>query len=312
MHVIKQGSEEYLKKPSGIGLGNFDGLHRGHRMLVDTLVHECQIEGIASMLYTFETHPQHILRKNLQHHRITSNDKKMEILKSCGLDAIYLARFDEAFSKMSPRDFVTQILVEGFGIRLAVVGENYRFGHKGQGDVDLLKAMGMEFGFRVRVLPLLHMYNQPVSSTVIRSNLEAGEVHQVANLLGRYFSIRGNVRTGRQMGAKLGYPTANITPDAMMSIPKLGVYATKSFYNGRYYNSITNVGRNPTFGENNPVSIETHIFHFDENLYGSDLEIFFIERIRDEKKFESVDALKTQLKQDMEYAKNFLVLYEPK
>lgn len=309
MRVIRTDSEIYLKKPCGIGLGNFDGLHMGHMMLVETLIHECKIEGISSLLYTFETHPENILRKKLLSHIITSNDKKMEILKSAGLDAVYLQDFDEDFSRFSANDFVREILINKFGIRLAVVGENYRFGYKGEGNIELLMSLGREYGFRVRKLPLLCLDQEVVSSTNVRKFLDKGNVRGVADFLGRYFSISGIVVTGKQIGAKIGFPTANLNPGHIQAVPKTGVYASKTFYNGRFYNSITNVGYNPTFGDNENITVETNLFNFDENLYGRELEVYFIERIRGEKKFDSVEDLKKQIKADIEFARNYLVLF---
>jgi riboflavin kinase/FMN adenylyltransferase len=304
MHVLTKTNERILKKPSGVVLGNFDGLHVGHMMLIKTLTYQCRVGGLYSFLYTFDTHPHHVLRKNVMNYLLLRNNKKIEVLESSGLDGVYFEKFDEAFSKLSPEVFVKEVLVNRFGVKLVVVGENYRFGHKGGGDVKLLKALGDELGFKVQGLPLLKLGDDIVSSTTIRQNLYSGNLEKVFFLMGRYFSIRGIVQHGEKIGRKLGYPTANISPLDSQALPKTGVYVTKTLLAGKYYNSITNIGYNPTIADNKKISVETHIFDFDDDIYGKEIEVEFVSRIRDEIKFDGLDQLKDQMRLDSIYAKD--------
>jgi riboflavin kinase / FMN adenylyltransferase len=304
MHVLTKTNEGILKKPSGVVLGNFDGLHIGHMMLIKTLTYQCSVDGLYSFLYTFDTHPHHVLRKNVMNYLLLRNNKKIEVLESTGLDGVYFEKFDEVFSKLSPEVFVNEVLVNRFGVKLVVVGENYRFGHKGGGDVKLLKALGDELGFKVQGLPLLKLGDDIVSSSTIRQNLHSGNLEKVFLLMGRYFSIRGIVQHGEKIGRKLGYPTANISPLDSQALPKTGVYVTKTLLGGRYFNSITNIGYNPTIADNKKISVETHIFDFDEDIYGKEIEVEFVSRIRDEIKFDGLDQLKEQMRLDCLYAKD--------
>lgn len=296
-----------LKEPTGVGLGNFDGLHIGHMTLINTLIDQCKFDGLKSVVYTFMKHPENILRKKLFTPLLTTVGKKEDLLKQTSLDYLYFDEFDEHYSRMKPESFVKDILVGTLGIKLAVAGYNYRFGYKGQGDVALLEKMGHELGFKVIVISPVQIENEAVSSTRIRSCIAKGEMEKVLTLLGRYYSITGEVSKGRQIGSTLGFPTANIHPEDYLILPQEGVYLTKTLLSadGELRPSVTNIGKNPTIAESQPVSVETHILDFNDNIYSRDIEVFFISRLRGEKKFKDKEDLMKQMQKDVKRAREY-------
>ncbi|HEY9062389.1 MAG TPA: bifunctional riboflavin kinase/FAD synthetase [Pseudobacteroides sp.] len=304
MQVIygNQGND-IIKKDAGIGLGNFDGLHLGHMALINTLINESKSLGINSIVYTFSKHPENILRKKLNTPIITTINKKIEILGGTELDYLYFDDFDEAFSRMKPEDFINDILYRKLKVKLAVSGYDYRFGYKGQGDVELLKEAGKEYGFNVIVIPPVKIEEETVSSTSIRRLIAKGNVEKASELLGRCFSISGTVKKGRRIGNTIGFPTANIAGPENIILPHTGVYITRTLIENSIYNSVTSVGVNPTFKENLPVSIETYIMDFNKDIYDKEIEVTFIKQLRNEKNFGSVDELVRQIKNDVSVAR---------
>lgn len=311
MNVIYNNKFEFKnEKYTGVGLGNFDGLHIGHMALINTLISESKLEGLNSLVYTFTKHPENILRKKLFTPLITTVEKKMNILEETALDYLYFDEFDEVFSRMKPEVFVREVLVKKLKIRLAVVGFDYRFGYKGQGDINLLKELGKTHNFKVIIIPPIKIDNEIVSSTSIRNYILKGKMDTVFKLLGRHYSITGSVATGKQIGRSLGFPTANIQPVNYIAMPYDGVYVTKTKVDNRLYNSITNIGKNPTFGDKDNVCVETHIIDFDSDIYNKNIEVFFFLRIRSEKKFKSKEELVEQIKKDINSAKEFFDTYK--
>ncbi len=292
-------------KTSAVGLGNFDGLHIGHMALVSTLIDEARLNGLESVIYTFTMHPENIIRKKLFTPLLTSVSKKIEILSKTALDYIIFDEFDESYSRMEPETFVKEILVEGLGAKIVVAGFNYRFGYKGQGDVELLKRLGEKLGFKVVIISPIMIDKQIVSSTLIREYISKGNMEKVHALLGRHFSITGEVLTGKHIGRKIGFPTANLQPERYLIMPRPGVYITKTLYNGEFYNSLTNIGFNPTFGGVERISAETHIIDFDKDIYASNIEVFFIKKLRNEKKFKNASELTEQIKCDIKQVKEY-------
>lgn len=303
--IYKADSKDKIQSLVGVGLGNFDGLHVGHMALVNTLIRESKLNGLKSMVYTFTKHPESILRKKLFTTLLTSQTKKIELLNETALDYLYFDEFDENYSRMSPEEFVKNVLVDRLKVRLAVAGFNYRFGYKGEGDINILKNLGRKYGFNVIIIPKITIDDDVVSSTLIRQNVTKGDMETVFKLLGRHYSIGARVEKGKQLGNTLGFPTANIYPEDYLTLPSHGVYITKTLINGTLYSSITNIGKNPTFERQDKVSIETHIFHFSEDIYGQNIEVFFIEKIRGEKKFKGKDELVAQISQDVKKAWNY-------
>lgn len=283
---------------TGIGLGNFDGLHIGHMTLINTLINQSQIDGLKSIVYTFSSHPENIINKKLVTPMITDLNKKIQLLSQSNLDYLYFEKFDEV-SKMSPETFVKEVLVKKFNIRLVVVGFDYRFGFKGEGNTQLLIELGEIYGFKVIVITPVYLEDQIVSSTLIRKNIIDGDMGKVSRLLGREYSISGKVEEGKKIGRTIGFPTANIYPGDTIIVPKNGVYVTRSIVKGKLYNSMTNVGYNPTFVGQSFVSIETYIIDFNDDIYGENIEVFFVRRLREEKRFGNVNELINQIQKDV-------------
>ncbi len=303
--IYGENGNTKVKRDSGVGLGNFDGLHIGHMTLINTLINESKVLGIDSVVYTFLKHPENILRKKLNTPIITTINKKIQLLQSTRLDYLYFDDFDEAFSRMKPEDFIKDILFDKLKVKLAVTGFDYRFGYKGQGNVSLLEEAGKEYGFDVIVIPPVKIDEHIVSSTSIRQSITKGSIEKANRLLGRHFSISGTVTRGRRVGNTIGFPTANISYYDKIILPHTGVYITKTLVENKIYNSVTSVGINPTFKENLPISIETYILDFNEDIYGKDIEVVFIKRLRNEKDFGSVDELITQIKTDVSDARKY-------
>lgn len=300
---IDKGSR--IPGATGIGLGNFDGLHAGHMALVNTLISEAGIEGLDSMIYTFTKHPENILRKKLFTPLLTTVNKKIQLLGETALRYLYFDEFDENYSRMKPESFVTEILLGRLNARLVVAGFDYRFGYKGQGDVNMLKELGKSSGFKVLIIPPIKIDNEIVSSTIIRENVARGDMVTVFKLLGRHYSITGQVMDGRRVGSKIGFPTANLHPEEYLVLPHNGVYITKTLMDGRFYESITNAGINPTFGDMGRIRVETHILNFNENIYSKNIEVFFISKIRSEIRFKNKDELVGQIHRDITAAKEY-------
>ncbi|MCX7774205.1 MAG: bifunctional riboflavin kinase/FAD synthetase [Clostridia bacterium] len=305
MQVITQITPETFKGHTGVGLGNFDGLHIGHMALINTLISECRLNGLHSIVYTFTKHPDNMLRKTLINPLITTNDMKTNLLSSTELNTLCYQEFDEAFSRLSPEEFIKDILIDRLKIRLAVVGFNYRFGYMGKGDVEYLKRSGEKYGFKVIVVPPVKVNAEIVSSTLIRDYIRKGRMDRVFQLLGRHFSLKGEVIGGRRIGRTLGFPTANIMAHPEMVVPANGVYITKTRLNDQWINSITNVGIAPTVRDGSLFSIETHLLDYNEDLYGKPIEVCFIQKLRGEKKFENVNALKKQVLEDIQKTRNY-------
>lgn len=298
----------FLSKNSGVGLGNFDGLHIGHMALINILISECALNDLHSIVYTFIKHPQNMLRKALIDPLITTNDQKIRLLERTALDFLFYETFDEAYSRLSPDEFINNILLDKLKARLVVVGFNYRFGYMGKGDVEYLKKCGEKLGFRVIVVPPVKVKTEIVSSTLIRNYIKKGRMERVFQLLGRHFSLYGTVVCGRRVGRTLGFPTANIMALPTMVVPANGVYITKTKFEDKWINSITNVGVAPTLKEDSVFSIETHLLDYNEDIYGKNIEVCFIHKLRGEKKFESIEALKKQVQSDIKKAKAYWVI----
>lgn len=299
-----------IERPTGVGLGNFDGLHVGHLALLNTLINESRMNGFDSMVYTFTKHPENILRKKLFTPLLTTGKKKIQLLGETALKLLYFDEFDEDFSRLKPESFIKDILIYKLKMRLAVAGFDYRFGYKGQGDVSLLKELGKTYNFKVIIIPPIKIDNEIVSSTNIRESVAKGDMERVFRLLGRHYSITGEVKDGRRVGSKIGFPTANLHPEDYLIIPHNGVYITRTLFDGRFYASLTNVGPNPTFGDMERISVETHILNFSNDIYKKDIEVFFLSKIRSERKFKNKEELVEQINRDIATAKEYFDINE--
>jgi len=298
LKITEQYEDALKSAPWCVALGSFDGVHLGHRRLIELLKEEAKLYGTGSLVYTFNVHPRKILIPNKHIYLITDNEKRAEIIEDMGIDMLYLEDFNNV-RDMSAEDFVKKILVDGFRVKSVVVGYNYRFGIKGEGNAEILMQYGEKYGFKVNVVKAVEVDGHTVSSSLIRHIIRSGSVDKVADYLGRDFSVHGKVIYGKQNGEVMGIKTANIDVKKDITLPKKGVYYTSTTVSGKLYKSISNIGFNPTF-DGESLSVETHLIDFCDNIYGEEIEIFFHRHKRDEYKFESMEELVKQIRRDIQ------------
>jgi riboflavin kinase/FMN adenylyltransferase len=292
-----------FKNPA-ITIGNFDGVHMGHQALFQRVRQWAEELHGQSVVVTFDPHPLEVLFPEKAPSFITSHRQKLELIASCGIDATIVIPFDHEFARISAREFVEVILVEKIGVKAIVVGNDYRFGHSREGDIPFLKRLGEKYGFEVEIVTSIRMNDTPVSSTSIRQMIAGGNIREANKLLGRPFEVTGTVIEGRKRGVSLGFPTANIRMPAVAS-PRTGVYVVQAEVDGKRYGGAANLGYNPTFGDVE-LSLETHLFDFNQDIYGKSITIRFIDRLRDEKRFSGPEELRAQIEKDVGKAKEIL------
>lgn len=301
MNIISYENNEAVKYNTAVALGNFDGLHIGHQILINTMTKSARERNLKSAVLLFKNHTRTVT-KDLKSGILTNYKQKIDILDDLGVDIVYTMDFNRDIMKLSCESFVENILVKKLRAKLVVIGFNYKFGYKASGDSIYLAKLGEKYGFEVIVLGPVYENGIIVSSTIIRKLIKNAKIKEATNLLGKPYTINGIVVDGKKRGTTMGFPTANLKLDSNYLIPKFGVYKTNTIFEGNKYLSITNVGKNPTFeGEN--ISIETHILNFNENIYGKKISVEFIDFIRDEKRFTNKDALKDQVMKDIEAVK---------
>ncbi len=304
-----------INAKSAVALGKFDGLHDGHMLLINRLLQYSE-EGYTSIVFTFKYKKNSVFDVATMKNIYTSEEKS-DVIESFGIDILLEYPFDDEFAAMEPEIFIRDILVSMLHAGYIVVGEDFRFGRDRSGDVALLKKMSDIYGYKVMALPQKTSGdNQIISSTLIREHIAAGNMEDAAKLMGRPYSIMGNVVKGKKLGRKIGIPTANILPEKGKLYPPAGVYAARirivdadmdEFHDTfRLYRGITNIGDNPTVNENGNITIETNIFDFDSDIYGKTIKIELISYIRAEMKFADVDALKNQMNKDIDLAQKIL------
>lgn len=290
-----------------VTIGNFDGVHLGHQLLFKRVKEEAHLIEGESIVITFDPHPVRVLRPNAGLKLISRCSKKLELIDKAGIDVVICLRFTLDFAKTTADEFVNEILCGKIGITKIMVGYDYSFGRDRQGNIDFLKEKGKHCGYSVSVLEPFYIDDNIVSSTRIRELISVGDMVSVRKLLGRPYQMSGKVLVGKKRGGRvLGFPTANIALSDDELWPKLGVYATQVIYDDQIHNGVMNIGYNPTF-DDRAVSAEVHIFDFSEDIYGQDIEVNMIERLRDEKKFSGPEELVSQIKKDIEKAKEVLL-----
>jgi riboflavin kinase/FMN adenylyltransferase len=296
-----------LKNPA-ITIGNFDGVHRGHQALFQMVKDWAEKLSGESVVMTFDPHPLQVFFPQKTPSFITSHLKKLDLIARCGIDATIVVAFDKEFSRMSAREFVEVVLVEKIGVKAIIVGYDYRFGHSREGDIGFLKQLGDQYGFKVETVGGIRVNDTVVSSTAIRHMILNGKIREANKLLGRSFEVSGTVIAGRKRGVTLGFPTANIRMPAMTS-PRTGVYVIEAEVDGKTYGGAANLGYNPTFGDTD-LSLEAHLFDFDQDIYGKPITIRFIDRLRDELRFSGPAELVVQITKDVANAKEVLAQME--
>ncbi|SHJ41834.1 riboflavin kinase / FMN adenylyltransferase [Hathewaya proteolytica DSM 3090] len=287
-----------LKHKTFIALGSFDGLHLGHLELIKKTVSLAKENNCYSMVYTFDNHPMTVINAEKAPKLIQSNEDKISLLKAEGVDYVKFEKFDFKCMNTECDDFVCA-LADKYNANGIVVGFNYRFGKGNRGDIELLSKLCSTYNLKLHICPPFIIDKNIVSSTFIRNLILNGQVSSVKKYLGRYFSIEDTVIHGKEIGRVLGFPTANLILDSRFITPKRGVYFTIVQFNNIFYKAITNVGYNPTVS-GTKLSIESHILDFNENIYGCKIKVYFLEWLRDEMKFGSLEELKNRLSLDKE------------
>jgi len=289
-----------------VTIGNFDGVHLGHQVLFAEVVGKAHKNNGTSVAITFDPHPLKVLRPG-GIRLISTTRQKIELIRMAGIDHLVIIPFTRELAATTATDFVETVLVRTIGVRELVVGYDYAFGKGREGNIEFLKARGRELGFSVTVVAAHYENGMLVSSTRIRELVTEGRMRDARRLLGRYYQIHGEVQRGRQRGGReLGFPTANLKISEEDLCPKRGVYVTQVIYDGKIYGSVSNIGYNPTFGENKLVA-ETHIFDFNSDIYGHPIKINLLRYLRGEKKFDSVEGLIAQIKLDIVTARQVLL-----
>lgn len=300
MEILEINQKDFNFKNSVITIGSFDGIHLGHRKLMEYTKDFALELNSPSVVLTFHPHPLKVLHPEKKINLITTFEKKIELITETGMDYLIYITFTPEFANMPPEDFIKNIIVKKLNPLKIIVGHDFGFGVKKTGNINLLEKMSKEIGFELMVVEPVVIDNQIVSSTLIRRLVISGRVCAVKRFLGRHYSVHGLVVKGSGRGKKIGFPTANIIPEEEL-FPKDGVYVTQVMACGKIYDSVTNVGSNPTF-DDVVRRIETYIYDFDGDLYDKEIEVFFVERLREEIKFDNISELESRIKKDIELA----------
>jgi len=290
-------------RPRALALGTFDGVHAGHRAVIGRAVELARERGLTSAVVTFDRHPLTVVDPSRVPRLLTSNDEKIRLIEELGPDELVMLPFDEHLAALTPREFCEGLLAGALEARAVVVGENFNFGARGAGDAAQLRACGAANGYDVEVCSLVTEHGEPISSTRIRRLLHDGELEEVREILGRPPSAAGVVVHGDKRGRTLGVPTANVDVEAGTIFPGRGVYAARVLVEGAWYRAAVNIGHNPTFQSREEptahVTVEAFLLDFDGDIYECEIRLDFLHKIRDERRFESADALVAQMRLDI-------------
>ena len=284
-------------------IGIFDGVHLGHQHLIKQVIRQARRLKAQSAIFTFSPHPLMMLNPLRVPHLLIFLRHRLRLISSLGIDLCLVLKFNRALANMPPEEFVRN-LTNKFRIKKLLIGENFYFGKNKCGDLRLLKELGKKYNFKVEKIKIIKAQGKSISSTKIRQLVRQGKLNIVSKLLGRPVSILGTVTKGFARGRTLGFPTANINPHHEV-LPPFGVYAVRVKINEGWHQGILNIGRRPTFFRDGQPSIEVHLFDFQRNIYGKDLEIIFLKKMRAEKRFKSTSALAQQIKKDVERVKKY-------
>jgi riboflavin kinase/FMN adenylyltransferase len=303
MQILYDYRDYSFPERTSLTIGNFDGLHLGHRQILDDVIKTARNTGTRSLLITFQPHPLEILKPEKAPSMITPRVEKTHLIENLGIDILLVLRFDQTLSQLNGRSFVKEILSSALKMQHIFVGKNFVFGHQRSGNVDLLRQMAVELDFTVHVIPEIIIRGCRISSTWIRELIQTGRISLANRLLGRFYSLVGPVVSGAGMGRKFLFPTLNLDP-AIQVIPQPGVYVTLTGIESQIYHSVTNVGRRPTVSGQN-LTIETHVLDVELSSAPAQMELSFVHRLRSEQKFDSIQQLKSQIQRDCQKTRLF-------
>jgi len=295
--------KEKLKNPV-VTIGNFDGVHLGHQAIFKKVIEEAHAIGGVSGVYTFDPHPLKVLEPDRFFPLITTREEKKKVIEWVGIDILIREKFTKDFAQLSTEEFVRDVLCKQIRAKEIFIGLDYRFGRGRKGTTDLLKSLGKDYGIKIGILKNVEVDGIEVRSTMIRNYVMEGKVKEAAKYLGRGYTLRGKVIKGKAQGKKIGIPTANLEPDKEL-YPQSGIFVVKVLLKDRYAQGVLNIGTNPTF-PGKGFSLEVHILDFDQDICGREIELIFVEKLRDEKKFETPELLVEQIKNDIIQARKIL------
>lgn len=305
MKIFEGASQikERLKNPV-VTIGNFDGVHLGHQALFAKVIDQARALDGVSVVYTFDPHPLNVLQPHRPFPLITTREEKQQAIEHYGIDVLIREHFTEAFAQLSMEDFVGDVLCGAIEAKEVFIGPDYRFGKGRKGTTDLLKSLGDRCGLKVNILGNVEVDGVEVRSTMIRNLILEGKVNEATRFLGRPYTLKGRVIAGHAIGRKIGIPTANLDPEKEL-YPRSGIFAVRVLFDEHAANGVLSIGSNPTF-PGKGFSLEVHILDFEQEIYGNQIELIFIQKLRDEKKFESPELLVEQIRKDIEAARKVL------
>src|SRR5229473_405786 len=293
-----------IARPTVLTLGVFDGLHLGHQLIMQTVGERARAAGAVPTVITFEPHPREVLHPESAPPLLQTFDQKIEALGVLGIEQTIVIHFDMSFAQTRAEDFLRTVIVDRLHAKEVYLGCGFAFGHGREGNIDLLRTVSKSLGFFADEVPELRLRGRRVSSSRIRELLQEGKVNIARRMLGRPYGVEGRVVRGAERGATLGFPTANLHPQNRV-IPRNGVYVTSALIEGQWRRSVTNVGTRPTFESAAATSVETFVMNYSGDLYGDVVRVRFLHRLREEKKFNSIDELKSQIERDVGRAEYF-------
>ncbi|BCN31464.1 bifunctional riboflavin kinase/FAD synthetase [Anaeromicropila herbilytica] len=302
------GTTDFKLHNSAVTLGKFDGLHKGHQILIHKII-ELAGKGYQSVMFTFSYHPSNLFTNKEIGLIYTEMEKRHQLEKS-GLDVMISYPFTKETASMEAEQFIKEVLIDKMDAKVIVVGSDYHFGYERKGNIELLEKLSEQYNYELIVFDKIESHNQVIGSTSIREEIKKGNMETVHELLGRPYSIIGEVLHGRKLGRTLGIPTTNLIPEEDKLLPPNGVYASKTIIDGKSYEGVTNIGYKPTVGADPRVGVETHMFDFNEDVYGKIIEVELYRLERGETKFQSIDELKAQMEKDIVFAKDYFRDYQ--
>jgi riboflavin kinase / FMN adenylyltransferase len=300
------------KSKTIVTIGTFDGVHIGHRIIIDKIVQNCKKGDLESTILTFFPHPRMVLQNNSEIKLLNTIDEKIKLLENTGLQNLIIHKFDKSFSELSAEEFVLEVLVKQLNIQKIIIGHDHRFGKNRSANIDDLIVFGKKYNFEVEQISAEELNDVAVSSTKIRNAISDGNVTLANRYLGYQYFLSGIIIKGKQLGRTIGFPTANLKIDQeYKQIPKNGVYIVRGLINNQFFNGIMNIGFRPTV-DGETISIETHFLDFDFDIYDQTITIEIFEHIRKEQKFESLEILKSQIEKDKQVALDYFLSLQKK
>ena len=304
MEILRSIPElERLRGSLFLAIGVFDGVHRGHQAVISTSADHAATSNGTPVVVTFDPHPEKVLRPQAAPHLLSATQHKIALIRALGVEHLLIITFDKQFAATEPEDFVQKLVIHSKPLREICVGHEWSFGKNRRGNLDLLKKLGAKFNFDVVGIPPVKINGAVVSSTAIRQAIEKGDLAKAAEMLGREYTILGTVTRGDNLGKKIGFPTANLSAHSEQ-FPPNGVYAAEARIDGELYRGVINLGIRPTVSSGKSERVlEIHLFDFNRDIYGHEVEVRFLKFLRSEKKFQDLDTLVQQIRQDVEQAR---------